>query len=244
MQWAFAICLFFSIGDIDAVATTPTGLPMIEIYHQATNSKAVTNVFMVAIAIVICVALFNVLASVSRLTWAFARDRGLPFSNFFSQVSGNPLKLYRTNTFKIHPKFKLPINTLCLVSSICFILALIYIGSSTAFNAIISLTTLTLYISYIFPILFFMLRKIRGPPLAYGPFKLGRWGIPINLAALAYILYTATWMPFPTILPVTAQNMNYAGPIVIVIVIGALVDWSISGRKRFEIPVARHLPEF
>jgi hypothetical protein len=80
--------------------------------------------------------------------------------------------------------------------------------------------------------------------VAYGPFKLGRWGIPINLAALAYILYTATWMPFPTILPVTAQNMNYAGPIVLVIVIGALVDWSISGRKRFEIPVARHLPEF
>jgi amino acid transporter len=126
----------------------------------------------------------------------------------------------------------------------CFILSLIYIGSSTAFNAIISLTTLALYISYFFPILFFMLRKVRGPPLDYGPFQLGRWGIPINLASLAYLIYAATWMPFPIVLPVTAQNMNYSGPIFLVIVIGAFVDWSISGHKRFEVPAARHLPEF
>lgn len=92
MQWAFAICLLFTIGDINTVSNTPTGLPMIEVYHQATNSVAATNVFIVAIAIVISVALFNVLASASRLTWAFARDHGLPFSHFFSQVSGISLK--------------------------------------------------------------------------------------------------------------------------------------------------------
>jgi hypothetical protein len=89
-----------------------------------------------------------------------------------------------------------------------------------------------------------MLRKIRGPHLDYGPFKLGRWGIPINLASLAYIVYAATWMPFPTILPVTAQNMNYVGPIFLFIISAALIDWSISGHKRFDVPVARHVSEF
>lgn len=138
----------------------------------------------------------------------------------------------------------MPLNTLCLVSAICFLLSLIYIGSSTAFNAIISLTTLTLYISYICPILFFMLRKIRGPPLDYGPFQLGRWGIPINIASLAYIFYTATWIPFPILLPVTAQNMNYSGPILLAIIVAALIDWSITGHKRFELPVAREISEF
>jgi choline transport protein len=130
------------------------------------------------------------------------------------------------------------------VSAICFLLSLIYIGSSTAFNAIVSLNSLALYISYFFPILFFMLRKIRGPPLDYGPFKLGRWGVPINIVSLVYLVYATTWMPFPTVLPVTAQNMNYAGPIFFVIIIGSLIDWSISGHKRFEIPVARHILEF
>jgi len=87
------------------------------------------------------------------------------------------------------------------------------------------------------------MRKVRGPTLAYGPFKLGRWGIPINLVALVYLIYAIIWIPFPTILPVTAQNMNYAGPIMLIIIIGALVDWSISGHKRFEIPVARSILE-
>jgi choline transport protein len=138
----------------------------------------------------------------------------------------------------MHPEFRLPINTLCLITVICFILSLIYIGSSTAFNAIISLTTLSLYISYVCPILFIMIRKLRGQPLAYGPFNLGRWGIPINLLSLGYLIYAIIWIPFPITLPVTAQNMNYAGPIMLIIIIGALVDWSISGRKRFEVPVA------
>lgn len=91
MQWAFIICLLYSIGNIDAVTNTPTGLPIIEVFYQATNSKAVTNVFVVAIAIVIFVSLFNVFASTSRLTWAFARDHGLPFSHVFSKVSRNSL---------------------------------------------------------------------------------------------------------------------------------------------------------
>ena len=86
MQWAFLICLLFTIGDVEAVTNTPTGLPIIEVYYLATNSVAATNVFVTAIAIVICVSLFNTFASVSRLTWAFARDRGLPFSDVFSKV--------------------------------------------------------------------------------------------------------------------------------------------------------------
>jgi len=39
-------------------------------------------------------------------------------------------------------------------------------------------------------------------------------------------------------LPVTGTNMNYAGPVVGIVIIGALLDWIISGRKRFDVPVA------
>jgi amino acid transporter len=93
MQFGFGICLLYTIGNVNAVTNTPTGLPIIEVYYQATQSVATTNVLILAIASVIFVALFNVLASASRLTWAFARDRGLPFSSFFSKVSGNIFKL-------------------------------------------------------------------------------------------------------------------------------------------------------
>lgn len=87
MEWAFAILLLYCIGNIDEVTNSNTGLPLIEVYHLATGSKAVAIVFIVAIIIVIFVGLFNAFASVSRLAWAFARDRGLPFSGTFAKVS-------------------------------------------------------------------------------------------------------------------------------------------------------------
>jgi amino acid transporter len=87
MEWAFAICILYCISDINTVTNSGTGLPLIEVYYLATGSKATATMFIVAIAIVIFVALFNVFASVSRLTWAFARDHGLPFSRTFAKVS-------------------------------------------------------------------------------------------------------------------------------------------------------------
>jgi amino acid transporter len=86
MQFAFMVCLMFTIGDIDQVANSPTALPIIEVYYQATKSKHGTNILVVMMAIVLFISLFNIFASVSRLTWAFARDNGLPFSNWFSYV--------------------------------------------------------------------------------------------------------------------------------------------------------------
>jgi amino acid transporter len=86
MQFAFMVCLMFTIGDIDLVATSPTGIPIIEVFYQATQSKHATNFLVVMMAVVLFISLFNIFASVSRLTWAFSRDNGLPFSNWFAHV--------------------------------------------------------------------------------------------------------------------------------------------------------------
>jgi hypothetical protein len=99
-------------------------------------------------------------------------------------------------------------------------------------------------LSYILPISFFMLKKLNGSTIEYGPFRLGRWGIPVNIVALCFATFEVIWTPWPPLPTVTAQTMNYAGPVLIAIVIGALADWMISGRKRFEIPVPRHIPLF
>lgn len=121
------------------------------------------------------------------------------------------------------------------------VLSIIYLVSTTAFNAIVSLQTMALNVSYIPPILFIMLRKIRGQHIEYGTFKLGYYfGIAVNLVAILFLSYIIIWIPFPTILPVTGRNMNYAGAVFGAVVIGALLDWAISGRKRFEIPVLKN----
>jgi choline transport protein len=132
------------------------------------------------------------------------------------------------------------LNALLLVGSIVICLSLIYIASATAFNALISLQALALHVSYFFPILFILIRKIRGPTPPYGPFSMGKIGIPINTFALCYIVYVVLWMPFPQILPVTKDNMNYAGPIFGAVVLGALAHWFLRARKTFRMPVIRY----
>lgn len=214
----------FCIGDIDKVTKSPTALPIIEVYWEATKSRHGTNVLVTMMAFILFISLFNIFASVSRLTWSFAKDHGLPFSSAFSYL---------------HPQLNVPVNALLLVGVICALLALINIGSTTAFNALISLPLISLYISYCIPITFILIRKLRGQQNRYGPFKLGRWGIPINTFAIVYILFILSFVALPTIRPVTGSNMNYAGPLAAAVMLVALGDWFIHGRRRFQVPVSR-----
>lgn len=226
MQFLFMITVLFTIGDVDRVSAS--ALPIIEVYYQATGSRAATNLFVFMLLFIIFVSFFNVFASVSRLLWAFSRDDGLPFSRIFA---------------KVHPTLKMPVNALCLIAVCLSLLALINIGSSTAFNAFISLPALALYISYFFPIFFLFWRRLsrkHPAPVPWGPFKLGKAGPLVNLGAMGYIIFILIWMPFPAILPVDGLNMNYAGPIVGAVILGAVVDWCLNGRKRFRVPVAAH----
>jgi choline transport protein len=74
----FATILLFYMGPLDDVVATP--LPLLWVIYNITGSSVAANVLTALIA------LFNIFASVSRLVWVFARDNGLPFSNFFSYV--------------------------------------------------------------------------------------------------------------------------------------------------------------
>lgn len=240
MLIVFATILLFYMGPLEDAVATP--LPLLWIFHGITGSKVAANALTSLIAVIFFFALFNIFASVSRLVWVFARDNGLPFSNFFAYVSCyRPLQVpIMTNDMQVHPTLKLPVNALLLVGTIVTCLSLIYIASATAFNALISLQALALHVSYFFPILFILLRKLRGPPPPYGPFKMGAIGVPVNIAALCYLIYVVLWMPFPQILPVTKDNMNYAGPIFGAVVLGALGHWFIRGNKTFKMPVIRY----
>ena len=86
------------------------------------------------------------------------------------------------------------------------------------------------------PIFFLLIRKLRNRTPALGPFNLGRYGIAVNALAVAYILYVLCFVALPTIMPVTAANMNYAGPLVLAVAVISIGDWWISGRRRFKLP--------
>jgi choline transport protein len=56
-------------SDLEKVTNTPTLYPIIEVLYEATGSKAGTVFMMMIIYFVIGCSQFNILASVSHLTW-------------------------------------------------------------------------------------------------------------------------------------------------------------------------------
>jgi len=86
MAFAFLIGLLYSIGNVEAALNTNTGYPIIEIFYRATQSQKATTAMMAGIIIIAFASTFGIMASVSRLTWAFARDGGLPHSKWVSRV--------------------------------------------------------------------------------------------------------------------------------------------------------------
>ena len=88
LAFGFVIALLFTLGNIKEVLSTNTGYPIMAIFYQATSSKAAATAMMSGLIIIAFSSGFALLASVSRLTFAFARDGGMPFSNFFAYVSG------------------------------------------------------------------------------------------------------------------------------------------------------------
>ena len=83
---AFSIAILFGIGDITSVLQTPTKYPIIQIFLNATRSKGATTAMVSALISTLIFSTFGLLACASRLAWAFSRDQGFPFSNFFAQV--------------------------------------------------------------------------------------------------------------------------------------------------------------
>lgn len=87
--FAIVIAVLFVTTDITAALASPTGLlgyPFMQIFYDATGSKAGASVLIAILVIMDAAGTVVVMATASRLVWAFARDRGLPGWQSVSKV--------------------------------------------------------------------------------------------------------------------------------------------------------------
>lgn len=147
--------------------------------------------------------------------------------------------LYLVPSFFGHvdAKSRVPMRAVLLTCFLCLLLALLNIGSTTyvALGAITSLSSLGLYFSYAI-ILTVVLYVRLTSGIRVSEWNMGRAGVYVNIFALVYTIYTMIWLPFPTIVPVTASNMNYCGPVFGVVMLGALIAWPIWGCRHWPGP--------
>lgn len=125
---------------------------------------------------------------------------------------------------------------------IVLLLAMLNLGSTSyvALGAITSLSVIGFYVSYI--IMFCVTLYARygtKEGLVLGDWNLGRFGPFINVFALLYTCWFTIFLGFPSILPVTAINMNWSLPAYVSIMILATTLWVFRASKSWPGPNER-----
>lgn len=118
-SFGFILSMLFSLTDFESVSATATYVPLLELFWQALRNKggAIALETLIICTGAGCLAACHTWSS--RICWSFARDGGLPFSKFLSQV---------------HPRLDVPLNAHAVSAILASILGLLYFGSYTAFN--------------------------------------------------------------------------------------------------------------
>ena len=217
------ITICYHIPVVTDALDDPTLYPTIFVLRQSMSDGWMTVILVIIILLLIC-SNITYLAAVTRDAFAFARDQGFPFSDWIA---------------KVEPKRRIPQNAVIVTSVISICLGLIYIGSITAFYAITSLLTVALLQCYCFSIGCLLWRRIYHPDtLPPAQFPLGKFGIPINAAAVFYALWAFFWAFWPTYSPVTTANFNWASVIFVGILILATIHYIFVARHKYTGPVA------
>lgn len=216
------VTLCFTIGDQTSVLASPTGYPFIQVFFNATQSYAGTNILTALIILMLGICAIGEVAAASRQIWSFSRDRGLPGHSWLSKVSAGS---------------NIPLPAVLVSLTISALISLINIGSTVALNAITSLGAIAVSVSYVLTISCLVYRRLKGPPLPARRWSLGRWGLLINCAALAFLLPLIFFLFWPLVTPVSAMTMNWSSTMLGGTLIIATVYYVLKGRKEYVPPV-------
>ncbi|KAK8927154.1 hypothetical protein H634G_01885 [Metarhizium anisopliae BRIP 53293] len=240
--FAMTVAVLFCLGDdIDSLLNSVTGFPHMQIFLNSTGSiSGATTMAAIITALGIC-ATVGMLASTSRVFWSFARDRGLPFWRTLSKVDS------RTTV---------PLYAIAVTTIISCLLALIQLGSVTAFNSIVSISVSGLYSSYLIVAVLLLYRRCTsgfkmpdpselpalantsGSELVWGPWHLpGALGIANNAFACLYLIIIWFFSFWPPALPVSPDNMNYAPLMTGAMVLFSIVYYFVWANKEYEGPI-------
>ncbi|KAK6457827.1 amino acid/polyamine transporter I [Scheffersomyces xylosifermentans] len=233
-----AIVYMFCIVNVDNLSAPLGGMPIVQLMYDSFNSKALTTVGVLCFIFTFIGSSYLYYCSTSRLIWSFAKSNGLPFGQYFGQISN---------------KLKSPVWALTFVDGISIILGTMIMGSTTALNAVLGSAMVCVNLSYVPPIACLLynsrfsfspfvrfhatgdaapavLNESKGLPY----FSLGKLGMPLNTIAVVWICFIMVWLNFPIYYPVTTDSMNYACVVLGCTLVFAIITWFAYSRKHFD----------
>ncbi|KAF5240691.1 hypothetical protein FAUST_4217 [Fusarium austroamericanum] len=218
--FAFITATFFCIQDTAKVLAPATGVPIVEIFTQATSQAGGLGLTLLLFFSTVP-ALLDCQMATSRLLWALARDNALPFS---------------TSLQKVNSRLGVPVHASIAVGVSLAMLGCIYLGNTTAFNAFISSSIVLNNLTYAVPICLNMLQGRKT-------FRRGKFHLPgisgwiVSIVTCCWILLTVIFFSFPSSWPVTPANMNYTSLLVGACALFSSFWWFLRGKHTYEGPV-------
>jgi amino acid transporter len=159
---------------------------------DANFSPAFATIYLLVVSAAIFVCCLSIMAATIRLCFGMSRDNTLPFSKYLSKVS---------------PSLHTPMWTCIAIAVIAAIPFLQYSGAGIIAIA----ATGTIYFSYFLGNIVILRARARGWPRTTAPFRLGRWGMLVNILALIYggaMIINFAW---PRAVPFTNPKPSQSG---------------------------------
>jgi amino acid transporter len=237
---AFIIGGVFLVGTLVAIPNLGAAVkgaygPAAIIEANFSTGFATLYLFVVSAAIFVCC--LSILAATIRLCFGMARDNQLPASGALSKVS---------------PGLHTPVWSCIVVAVIAAIPFIKYSGAATIAIA----ATGMIYLSYFLGNIVIMRARARGWPKARAPFRLGRWGLLVNVIALLYggaMLVNFAWPrvisnPEPRQVALSygisfLNRIPILWSVVILIVLIGAIYYLIVGRTKAFAPVTAPSPD-
>jgi amino acid transporter len=169
----YLVLMAFTFAIPDIAATAADAYPVLYIaYANLTPFLAAIIAVVVFFGMWLC-GLASI-TSMSRMIFAFARDKGFPGWSFMKQI---------------HPRLRTPVNSI-VVTSILAVLICLY---SSAYFVVTSISTITLYIAYNTPTFLNvrnkLMKKGEFTTKENSPWYLKSWGPILNIVAVAYTIF-------------------------------------------------------
>jgi amino acid transporter len=230
---AFIIGGIFLLAALVAIPNMGTAVknawgPVQIIDANFSTGFATLYLFVVSAAIFVCC--LSILAATIRLCFGMARDNQLPFSKPLSRVA---------------PGLHTPVLACIVIALLSAVPFIEYAGVSIIAIA----ATGMIYLSYFLGNLVIMRARARGWPKTSAPFRLGRWGMLVNIVALIYggaMLINFAWpraasnpKPNQTVAPAKLDfhigflnDIPILWTVVVFIVLVGAIYYLITGRKK------------
>ena len=195
----------------------------------------ITDFFLVMVVVAFFSCGTAVQGAGARVAYALARDGALPASNWVKKVS---------------PRFKTPANAVLIGVIVPFLFMLLvlvnpskpihilwfyYPANVNALYALVSFGVSGIYLSFFLTVLGSFIARQRGWKPS-GSFTLGKWGVPVTVAGMVYLLVMFVNICWPSSLASGRALFNYGWitllVMAIIVIIGGLYEVIIRPDRR------------